>query len=424
MGRELEEFVPHRERTCRALLLRPTVYNYAHIGNLRTYVFEDMLRRVLERNGYDVNHVMNVTDVGHLTDDADEGEDKMLVGARERGMSVWEIAEHFTQAFFADIGRLNVVSPGVVCRATEHIGDAALVRATRWKGTHLSGRRQRLLQHRRISAVRRACAARPAGTEAGARIEVDSAKKNPHDFRALVHAEQVRAPGDAVGLSVGPGVSGLAPRMLGDEHEVPRRAVRHPHRRRGPHQRAPHERNRSVGGRDRQEVGELLAARRVPRHAKRSDGKVRGQYQLRFPRSPSAGTTRSTIAISCSVRTIGRSSPSAGRRSTPPARRARRSPSSCATLARWSTTSPDAATDSLGDGEPGKARCGDRRGVRRRPERPAGARDAACLPERTPRCRRPSGSPSRSTRTGYSGSGCARQVTKRELELRPRSSRR
>jgi len=99
----------------------PTVYNFAHIGNLRTYIFEDLLRRVLEYLGYNVQHVMNVTDVGHLTDDADDGEDKVIKSAREQGKSVWEIADFFTQAFFTDTDRLNILRPTVECRATEHI---------------------------------------------------------------------------------------------------------------------------------------------------------------------------------------------------------------------------------------------------------------------------------------------------------------
>ena len=83
----------------------PTVYNYAHIGNLRTYVFEDVLRRTLQSAGYEVTHVMNVTDVGHLASDADEGEDKMLAGARRERRSVWEIARFYEAAFFADSQR-------------------------------------------------------------------------------------------------------------------------------------------------------------------------------------------------------------------------------------------------------------------------------------------------------------------------------
>ena len=84
----------------------PTVYNYAHIGNLRTYLFEDFLRRVLIANGYYVEHVMNITDVGHLTSDADSGDDKMELGAKKAGMSAWDLASFYTEAFQADLGCL------------------------------------------------------------------------------------------------------------------------------------------------------------------------------------------------------------------------------------------------------------------------------------------------------------------------------
>jgi len=99
----------------------PTVYDYQHIGNFRTFLFEDVLRRVLEWNGYRVRHVMNITDVGHLTSDADEGEDKMEKGARRTGKSAWEIARIYTDDFLADLKRLNIESPTVLCRATDHI---------------------------------------------------------------------------------------------------------------------------------------------------------------------------------------------------------------------------------------------------------------------------------------------------------------
>ena len=99
----------------------PTVYNYAHIGNLRTYVFEDILRRVLEYNGLEVNHVVNITDVGHLTSDADTGEDKMEVGSRRTGMTAWELAERYANAFKDDLDQLNALPPATWCKATDHI---------------------------------------------------------------------------------------------------------------------------------------------------------------------------------------------------------------------------------------------------------------------------------------------------------------
>ena len=99
----------------------PTVYDYQHIGNYRTFLFEDVLKRVLRWNGYRVRHVMNITDVGHLTSDADTGEDKMEKGARRTGRSAWEIAALYTQAFLDDIATLNIDPPDELPRATEHI---------------------------------------------------------------------------------------------------------------------------------------------------------------------------------------------------------------------------------------------------------------------------------------------------------------
>ncbi len=99
----------------------PTVYNYVHIGNLRTYVFEDILKRVLTLNGFDVNHVMNITDVGHLTSDGDTGEDKMEKGSARENKSAWDIAAEYTIAFEHDIAELNILPPSVWCKATDHI---------------------------------------------------------------------------------------------------------------------------------------------------------------------------------------------------------------------------------------------------------------------------------------------------------------
>ena len=99
----------------------PTVYDYQHIGNYRTFLFEDSLKRVLRWNGYRVRHVMNITDVGHLTSDADSGEDKMEKGSRRTGKTAWEIAQLYTDAFLDDLNKLGIEMPTVLCRATDHI---------------------------------------------------------------------------------------------------------------------------------------------------------------------------------------------------------------------------------------------------------------------------------------------------------------
>ena len=99
----------------------PTVYDYQHIGNFRTFLFEDVLKRVLRWNGYAVRHVMNITDVGHLTSDADEGEDKMVKGAKRTGKTAWEIAQLYTEDFVENLARLHIEDATILCRATDHI---------------------------------------------------------------------------------------------------------------------------------------------------------------------------------------------------------------------------------------------------------------------------------------------------------------
>ena len=101
----------------------PTVYDYAHLGNLRTYLFVDLLRRTLEIKGLEVEHVMNITDVGHLSSDQDTGDDKMEKGNLRTGRSAWEFAEQYTRAFKIDLDLLNIRAPGTWCRATDHIAD-------------------------------------------------------------------------------------------------------------------------------------------------------------------------------------------------------------------------------------------------------------------------------------------------------------
>lgn len=135
-SRKKEEFtLPEGVEAVRIYCCGPTVYHYAHIGNLRTYIFEDVLRRTLEYYGFKVKHVVNITDVGHLTSDADEGDDKMEKGAARTGKSVWEVAEFYTNAFMEDLKNLNILQPSVWCKATDHIQDQiALVKSLEDKG--------------------------------------------------------------------------------------------------------------------------------------------------------------------------------------------------------------------------------------------------------------------------------------------------
>jgi len=134
-SRSVRDFEPLQPQEVGLYTCGLTVYDYAHVGNLRTYIFEDILRRVLELNGYSVKHVMNITDVGHLTSDADEGEDRMEKGSRRTGMTAWEIAELYTQEFQKDFERLNILEPVVLCRATDHIAEQIeMIRCIEEKG--------------------------------------------------------------------------------------------------------------------------------------------------------------------------------------------------------------------------------------------------------------------------------------------------
>jgi len=178
-----EEFKPIKNGQVGLYTCGPTVYDYAHIGNLRTYVFEDILKRVLFYNGYAVKHVMNITDVGHLTDDADAGEDKLEVGAKREGKTAWEIAEFYEKAFKDDIAKLNIVEPDIWCRATDNIPEQInLIKELEKRGyTYRTSdgiyfdtakfKNYAKLSHQKLEDLRE-----------GARVEKNPEKKNSTDF--------------------------------------------------------------------------------------------------------------------------------------------------------------------------------------------------------------------------------------------------
>ena len=123
LNREKEDFIPNVEGKVNMYTCGPTVYHFAHIGNLRSYIMEDVLEKILRYADYDVKRVMNITDVGHLSSDADTGEDKMLKGAKREHKTVMEIAKFYTDAFFADCAKLNIKTPDVVEPATNCIDE-------------------------------------------------------------------------------------------------------------------------------------------------------------------------------------------------------------------------------------------------------------------------------------------------------------
>ncbi len=193
LTRHKDEFQPLKKGTSALKLRRaskvglytcgPTVYDYAHIGNLRTYIFEDILRRVLEYNGYKVKHIMNITDVGHLTSDADFGEDKLEQGSKREGKSVWEIAEFYTKAFKENLKDLNIKEPNKWCRATDYIKEQIkFVKQLEKKGLTYKTSDGIYFDTSQYSDYPKLARLNLDGQKEGARVEVNEEKKNPTDF--------------------------------------------------------------------------------------------------------------------------------------------------------------------------------------------------------------------------------------------------
>ncbi len=191
LTREKEEFKPLEDNTVRIYSCGPTVYSYAHIGNFRAYIFMDTLRRILKYNGYKLKHVMNITDVGHLESDADEGEDKMEKAARKENKNPYEIAKYYSDIFFKDMKRLNIDGPEIIAKATEHIPEMlkfveGLVKNgyayETSKGIYFDISKldkYPVLSNRKIDEQ-----------IAGARVDVDEEKRNPYDFALWIKAPE------------------------------------------------------------------------------------------------------------------------------------------------------------------------------------------------------------------------------------------
>lgn len=186
-----EEFVPIDDKEVRIYSCGPTVYKDASIGNMRTNIFQDNLRRVLKYNGYSLKHVMNITDVGHLVSDADEGEDKMIKSAKEEGKTPLEIADFYTKRFFKDLERLNIELPETICKATDHIQEMLkFVEKLVENGyayetsTAIYFDVSKLDEYGILSGIDL------RNQKAGARVEVDEEKRNPYDFALWIKAPE------------------------------------------------------------------------------------------------------------------------------------------------------------------------------------------------------------------------------------------
>lgn len=182
LTRQTEVLKPIKEKEIGLYTCGPTVYNYAHIGNLRTFLFEDILKRVLEYNGVKVKHVMNITDVGHLTSDSDTGEDKLEKGAKRENKTVWEIAELYTNAFLKDIERLNLITPDVLVKATDTIQEQInLIKDLEKKGFTYKIDDGIYFDTSKLETYGRLWPQKMK-LKAGARIDVVKGKKNETDF--------------------------------------------------------------------------------------------------------------------------------------------------------------------------------------------------------------------------------------------------
>ena len=191
LTKKKEKFEPIYEKEVIIYSCGPTVYKDATIGNMRTNIFQDVLRRVLKYNGYKIKHAMNITDVGHLVSDADEGEDKMIKSAKEMHKSPLEIAKYYTELFFEDLKKLNIETPEIICKATDHIPDMIKYVEKLLKNgyayetdTAIYFDISKLDKYGILSGVNL------DEQKAGARVDVDSQKKNPYDFALWIKAPE------------------------------------------------------------------------------------------------------------------------------------------------------------------------------------------------------------------------------------------
>lgn len=184
-----EKFEPINPNEVKMYSCGPTVYSYAHIGNMRAYIFADTLKRMFEYNGFKVNHVMNITDVGHLTSDADTGEDKMEKAARSEGKDPYEIAAYYTKCFMDDIKLLNIEMPTTITKATDNIMQMEeMVKSILDNGYGYETSKGIYFDISKLDNYPVLSNNKLEGQEAGARIEVDPEKRNPADFALWIKA--------------------------------------------------------------------------------------------------------------------------------------------------------------------------------------------------------------------------------------------
>ena len=183
LSRKVEEFKPINTERVKIYTCGPTVYSFAHIGNFTSYIYWDLLVRALQQNGMKVDRVLNITDVGHLASDADEGEDKMEKGAKREGKTVWEIAEMYMGDYLENYRELNLVEPTSICRATDFIKeDIALVDALEEKGYLYDTTDGLYFDTSKFASYADFARLDLDHLKAGARVDFNSEKKNVSDF--------------------------------------------------------------------------------------------------------------------------------------------------------------------------------------------------------------------------------------------------
>lgn len=186
-----ENFVPLNGNEVRVYTCGPTVYSYAHIGNFRAYIFMDTLRRMMEYNGYKMKHVMNITDVGHLESDADEGEDKMEKAARKENKDPYEIAKFYTDIFLRDMDRLNIERPEIIAKATDHIEEMIqFVKEILANGYAYETSKGIYFDISKLDKYPVLSNRNIDEQIAGARVDVDPEKRNPYDFALWIKAPE------------------------------------------------------------------------------------------------------------------------------------------------------------------------------------------------------------------------------------------
>lgn len=191
LTREKDIFEPLNNEQVKIYSCGPTVYKDATIGNMRTNIFQDVLRRMLKYNGYKIKHVMNITDVGHLVSDGDEGEDKMLKSAREEKKTPLEIAKHYTELFFADLKDLNIETPEVICKATDYIPEMLeYVKELVKRGYAYETSTAIYFDVSKLDKYPVLSNHNVEEQKAGARVDVDTEKRNPYDFALWIKAPE------------------------------------------------------------------------------------------------------------------------------------------------------------------------------------------------------------------------------------------